>query len=77
MANTPIRRSARHARHRVGHVQPDALLADNHRPYARDCGRLEDVIYRIAENNLHAFTLEYFGDRFAHLHDHLPGKLYT
>jgi hypothetical protein len=48
--------STREARNGVGHVKPDAFLANNYRPYAGACRGLENVIYRISEDNVNALA---------------------
>ena len=52
-----------HAAHRVGHVQPGALLPDDHRADVDPRGGFENLIARIAEDRGHAFALQDCRDR--------------
>ena len=66
--------AAGQARHGVRHVQADPLLAHDDRPDADARGELEDVVDRIAEDDLDAFALQDLRDRLACLHDLPPAR---
>ena len=51
------------AAERVGHVQPGALLADDHRADVDPRRGLEHLVARIAEHDVDALALEHRGDR--------------
>jgi hypothetical protein len=52
-----------HPADRVGHVQPGALLAHDHRADVDPRGSLEDLVARVAEHDPDALALEHRGDR--------------
>ena len=66
--------AAGQARHGIRHVQPDPLLAHDDRPDADARGELEDVVDRIAEDDLDAFALQDLRDRLTCLHDLPPAR---
>ena len=59
-------------RHGIGHVQPDPLLAHDDRPDADARGELEDMVDRVAEDDLDAFAPQDLRDRLACLHVPAP-----
>ena len=60
--------SAREARNGVGHVNPDTFLANDNRTNIRLCCGFEQVVYRIAEDNLNALAFQNLSDCFADFH---------
>ena len=64
--------AAGHARHRFGHVQPDALLAHDDRPDAGGRAALEDVVDRIADHGLDALAAQDVGDGVGDFHGCFP-----
>jgi hypothetical protein len=58
----------------VGHVQAGPLLADDDRADVGLRRRFDDGVDRIADEELHALTLENFGDGCGCLHVHSPGS---
>jgi hypothetical protein len=67
--------AAGQARVGVRHVQADALLAHDDRPDARARGEFQDVIDRVAEDDLDPLALEDLGDRRPCFHVRLPRLL--
>ena len=66
-------RSARgDARDRVRHVHADAFLAHHHRADVGSGGKFDDVVDRIAAEDLDSLPLHDFRDGGAELHDGLP-----
>jgi hypothetical protein len=57
-----------HAAHRVRHVQPRALLAHDDRADVGFRRRFDDLVDRIADEELHAFALENLRDRCRRFH---------
>ncbi len=60
------------ARDRVRHVHADAFLAHHHRAYVGSGGKFDDMIDRIAAEDLDSLPLHDFRDGGAELHDGLP-----
>jgi hypothetical protein len=61
-----------HARHRIGHVQAGALLPHQDRPDAGGRAALENVVDRIADDDLDALAAQDFGDGVGDFHDTSP-----
>ena len=55
-------------RHRVRHVEPDPLLADDDGPDVRPRGVLEDVVHRVPDERVDSLALEDLGDRVGRFH---------
>ena len=58
------------AGNRIRHVQPDALLAHHHGADVGIGGEFDQMIDRIAAENLDALALHDFRDRSAEFHGH-------
>ena len=56
------------ARHRVRHVKPDSLLADDDGAEVRPRRVLDDVVDRVPDERVHPLALEDLGDRISRLH---------
>src|SRR5262249_40193591 len=62
---------------RVGHVQPGALLAHDDRPDVRLRGRLDDLVDRIADEELDALGFQNLCDGLGDFHAIPPGGPYS
>jgi hypothetical protein len=54
----------------IRHVQPDALLPHHHRADVLRRSEFDEMVHRIAGEDLDAFALHDFRDGFADLHGH-------
>ena len=68
MAKTPIVLAGGDAADGVGHVDADALLADDDRADVGLGRRLDDRVDRVADQELDAFALQDLGNRGADFH---------
>ena len=71
MQNAPMRAPGGDARDRVRHVHADALLPHHHRADVGIGGVFDEMIDRIAAEDLDALALHDFRNRGAELHDGL------